>query len=118
MKRYLLQERGRDPGFRLAGDGVHINATGQWLIAREILLHWGIPRSGMAESTDGEKVLAAHAHGLEVLKLVQEKQRLLKDAWLSATGHGRPGMRQGVPLEEAERQAGVLDDEINRMLGH
>jgi lysophospholipase L1-like esterase len=116
MKRYLLQERGRDPGFRLANDGVHINATGHWLIAREILLHWGIPRSEVAGSTDGEQVLSAHLHGPEVLKLVQKKQRLLKDAWLGATGHGRPGMKQGLPLEEAERQAGELEEEIRRVM--
>jgi lysophospholipase L1-like esterase len=117
LKRHLIQERARDPGFRLAGDGVHLNPTGHWLIAREILLHWGIPRALIAESTDGVKVLSAHLHGLEVLNLIQGKQRTHKDAWLSATGHGRPGMKQGLPLAEAELQVGKLDGEIRTLLG-
>jgi lysophospholipase L1-like esterase len=116
MKRFLSRERGRDPGFRLADDGVHVNATGHWIIAREILSRWGIPASEIADSTSGEQVLSAHPHGVEVLGLVQKEQRLLKDAWLTATGHTRPGMKQGIPLDEAGRQAGALDAEIRTML--
>jgi hypothetical protein len=41
---------------------------------------------------------------------------LTKDAWLTATKHNRPGMKQGVPLEDAERKAGELVAEIRRML--
>jgi lysophospholipase L1-like esterase len=116
MKQFLDRERGRDPGFRLANDGVHVNATGHWIIAREILRHWGVPDGELANTTSVEQVLSAHPHGLEVLKLVQQEQRLLKDAWLTATKHNRPGMKQGVPLEEAERKAGELVDEIRRLL--
>jgi lysophospholipase L1-like esterase len=115
MKRFLARERERDPGFRLANDGVHINATGHWIIAREILRHWGLAGPEVADTTDGERVLSARPHGLEVLKLVQQEQRLLKDAWLTATGHRRPGMKQGVPLEQAERQARELDVEIRKL---
>jgi hypothetical protein len=116
LKRYLARERERDPGFRLADDGVHVNATGHWLIARQILLHWGAPTREVADATGIEQVLAAHPHGREVLELVRKKQRLLKDAWLTATGHKRPGMKAGLPLEEADRQAGGLDTEIRRLL--
>src|SRR4051812_30839911 len=80
MKRYLAWERERDPGFRLADDGVHVNSTGHWLIASQILRHWGAPERKVAGAEDGERVLAAYPHGLDVLRLVQRKQRLLKDA--------------------------------------
>ncbi len=116
MKRFLAQERARDPGFRLANDGVHVNATGHWIIAREILLHWGLPAAELAGTTSGEPVLASRRHGPDVLKLVQQKQRLLKDAWLTATGHKRPGMKQGIPREQAERQASELDAEIRKLI--
>jgi lysophospholipase L1-like esterase len=116
MKRHLDRERRRDPGYRLADDGVHANATGHWLIAREILLHWGIPAREVADAKGAEQVLSARPHGLDVLRLVQQRQRSLKDAWLSATGHRRPGMRQGLPREEAERKAGELDAEIRKLL--
>lgn len=116
MKRYLTHERERDPSFRLADDGVHLNSSGHWLIAREILLHWGAPAREVANSTSGEQVLAACPHGLEVLELVQQRQRLLKDTWLTATGHERPGMKRGLPPEEAERRAGEIDAELRRLI--
>jgi hypothetical protein len=45
MTRHLQERRELDPNYRLAGDGVHINATGHWLIAKELLVHWGFPKS-------------------------------------------------------------------------
>jgi len=116
MQRFLAQERALDPGFRLADDGVHVNATGHWLIAREILLHWGLPAPELAGTTSGEQVLSTRPHGLDVLKLVQQKQRLPKEAWLTATGHKRPGMKQGIPLEQADQRAGELDAEIRKVI--
>jgi lysophospholipase L1-like esterase len=116
MKRLIADERGRDPGFRLARDGVHIDTAGHRLIAREILLHWRVPAREVADATGSEQVLAAHPYWLDVLKLVQQKQRLLKDAWLTDTGHKRPGMKRGLPLDEAEQRAGELDAEIRKML--
>jgi len=117
MQRLIADERGRDPNFRLAGDGVHINATGHWLIAREILLHWGVPAHDLADVTGNRQAMEAGPHGLEVLKLVREKQGILKDAWLTATGHRRPGMKRGLPLGEAERKAGELEAEIRKLSG-
>ncbi len=113
MKRILDQERLHDPNFRMAGDGVHINATGHWIIARQILEHWGIPAS---EAKDAETFLTSRPPGPEVLKLVQKKQSLLKDAWLTETGHKRPGMKKGLPLEEAEKKAAEIDAEIGKLL--
>ena len=55
-------------------------------------------------------------HGLEVLGLVQKRQGILKDAWLTASGHRRPGMPQGLKLPEAERQARDIEARIVRLL--
>jgi lysophospholipase L1-like esterase len=116
MKRYLAAGRERDPNFRLADDGVHINPTGHWLIAREVLAHWGVPARELATATRVEQALSSGKSGLEVLGLVQRKQRLLKDAYLTAAGHKRPGMSRGVPPEEAEREAGEIDTEIRKLV--
>ena len=116
MKEFIAAERQKDPNFRLAGDGVHIDATGHWIIARQILLAWGALGKEAAQATSGQQALAAYPHGPEVLKLVGERQRLLRDAWLTATGHKRPGMKAGLPLEEAERRAGELNAEIDLLL--
>jgi lysophospholipase L1-like esterase len=114
MERFLSDQRRRDPSFRLADDGVHINATGHWLIAREILLHWGIPAREVANTVSAEQVLN-HSPGLELLPLVQRRQELLRDAWLTTTGHQRPGMNKGLPLEEARRQAQEIEVKIRNL---
>ncbi len=116
MKHFLTESRRRDPRYRLADDGVHANATGHWLMAREILRHWGVRDPALAAAVNGEKVLARFPHGPAVLKLVQQKQRLLKDAWLTGTGHKRPGMNHGLALDEARRQADRLDSDILALL--
>lgn len=116
LVRYLARKREHDPDFRLAKDGVHINADGHWLISRQVLLHWGIPAVELDADLNGEQILSRLPHGLDALKLVQRKQRLLKDAWLSATGHKRPGMAPGLPLEEAEKQASELNAELHKLL--
>jgi lysophospholipase L1-like esterase len=116
MKLFLAEQRVRDPNFRLADDGVHVNPTGHWLIAREVLAHWGVPARELASSSTVEQALSSHRHGAEVLGLVRTKQRVLKDAWLTATGHRRPGMARGLPLAEAERKANELEAEIRRLV--
>lgn len=54
-------------------------------------------------------------NGEEVLKLIQQKQRLLKDAWLNDTGHLRPGMAKGQPLMVAQTRAVDLDRQARRL---
>jgi len=71
------------------GDGVHPNETGHWLMARPLLVYFGAP-ADFATMESVKPMLNLHSNGPEILKLVQQRQRLLKDAWLSETGHKRP----------------------------
>jgi lysophospholipase L1-like esterase len=116
MKQFLSEARRRDPGYRLADDGVHINTTGHWLMAREILRHWGVRDRRVIEAISAEQVLAGEPSGLAILKLVQQEQRILKDSWLTTTGHKRPGMNKGLPLNEAQHRAQELDADIHALL--
>jgi lysophospholipase L1-like esterase len=111
MNRFLAEHRQKDPAFRLAGDGVHPNPTGHWLMARQLLLHFGAPPEWGAMD-DSRQILARYAHGAELLKLIQQRQRLLKDSWLTDTGHRRPGMNKGLPLAEAQAKAAALEAQI------
>ena len=115
MKRLLDERREKNPSFRLANDGVHIDSTGHWIIAREVLIHWGVPASDLASGA--ESTFAALPNGPEVLRLVGRKQAILKAAWLTETGHKRPGIARGLPIDEATRKAGEVDAEIRRQLG-
>ncbi len=113
MNRYLVEHRRREPEFFLAGDGVHCGETGHWIIAKQVLLHLGA--KDMASAEDAQAMLAVHARGKEILKLVQEKQRMMKDAWLTDTGHKRPGMKPGLPLAEAQAKTAELDRQIHQL---
>ncbi|HNQ89040.1 MAG TPA: GDSL-type esterase/lipase family protein [Verrucomicrobiota bacterium] len=111
MNRYIAERRRADPAFTLAGDGVHPGPDGHWLMAREILRFLG----ASSAVTDGDRTEALgrlHPRAAAVLEGVAERQRLLKDAWLSHVGHRRPGMASGKPLEQAQREAADLDARV------
>ena len=114
MNRYLAERRRSDPNFVLARDGVHANAQGHWLIAREILRYLGAPDE-IVSSDSPDALVNSCPRGAEVLKLVQQRQRLLKDAWLTHVGHLRPGMNKGKLLPEAERDAEELESKIRAL---
>lgn len=115
MLRYLAERRQTDPKFTVAGDGVHPTRVGHWWIARELLRHWGAS-DAVVNAEDPDVWLRAIPKGPAVLQLVQRRQRLLKDAWLTHTGHRRPGMSAGKPLPEAQREAADIDRELRAML--
>ncbi len=110
MNRYLNERRRKDTNFFLASDGVHCNEIGHWIIAQQILMHFG---ANDVENFDSpEAMLANHPGGQELLKLIQQRQRRMKDAWLSDVGHQRPGMNKGVPLDEAAAKAAEMETQI------
>jgi lysophospholipase L1-like esterase len=116
LNQMLATRRKIDPNFRFAGDGVHISTEGHWIIATMLLSHWGVTLPASDVKLPPEQYFSARPHGLEVLKLVHQRQRILADAWLTATGHKRPGMTRGLPLEEAERQAVAIDAKIRAIV--
>lgn len=110
MKQVLEERRRSDPKFFLAGDGVHMGDLGHWITARQILLHLGA--TDLANANSDADLVKVHPNGAAILKLIQQKQRLLKDAWLNDVGHKRPGMGKGVPVAEAQARAAELDRQI------
>jgi lysophospholipase L1-like esterase len=113
MNRFLAERRKSDPNFFLAGDGVHPGEAGHWIMAKQILLHLGA--KDLENVEDPKAMLAAHPEGERLLKLIQQKQRLTRDAWLTETGHKRPGMKKGLPLAEAELKAAELEKQIREL---
>jgi lysophospholipase L1-like esterase len=114
MDAYLAYRRKSDADFAYAGDGVHANELGHWIIAKQILLHLGAHELG--DAADGKAMLKDYPHGQQLLKLVQQRQDIMKDAWLNATGHKRPGMNHGMPLPEAMKTGAEIEKEIRTML--
>jgi lysophospholipase L1-like esterase len=113
MNRWLAEQRRQNPNFSYTKDGVHPDASGHWVMAKQVLLYLG--------ATDVENVaspaamVAGNPHGEEVLKLVHEREQLLRDAWLTVTGYTRPGVKAGLPLPEVEAKAAELDKKIREL---
>ncbi len=113
MNRYLAERRASDPKFFLAGDGVHCGDTGHWIIAKQLLLHLGA--KDLANADDPQAMLAAYPQGEQVLKMIQQRQRMTKDAWLTDAGHLRPGMSKGLPLPEATAKAAEIETQLRQL---
>ena len=115
MRDFIAHARRTDPKFVLAGDGVHPGPLGHWLMARQLIRHWGGPES-LAGSDSPGAVAALHPKGAAIVELVTRRQNLLRDAWLSHVGHLRPGMAKGLPLEQAQAEAARLKADLAGLL--
>lgn len=99
LNRLLAERRKADPTARFAPDGIHPDDAGHWAMFRAVASGLGDTAMATAESP---VALAAF------LPEVTTRLHLLRDAYLDATGHGRPGLPAGLPLTEAEARAGRL----------
>ena len=102
MKAACEQARASDPAAIFCPDTVHPNAAGHWAITRAVLDGLGVPADWTEEQAD------------PLRPLVTERLNLLRDAYLSAAGHLRPGIRQGLPLDEAVPAANRLTERIRQ----
>jgi lysophospholipase L1-like esterase len=114
MNRWLAEERKRDPNFNYTKDGVHPDANGHWTMAKQILLYLGAP--DMENVGSPATMVALNPHGEEILKLVRQKEELLRDAWLNFCGFKKPGVKAGLPVPEAEAKAAELDKQISKLV--
>jgi len=107
MARHLAERRKTDPGYVLAGDGVHPGPTGHWLMTRELLRLWGAAPA-LTDSESPEALLQSRPKGREISDLVARRQNLLRDSWLTEVGHLRPGMAKGKPPAEIAAESATL----------
>jgi len=114
MNEFLAGQRRTNSDFTLTSDGVHPTAIGHWLMAREILVHWGAPAEIGGMGSVGP-MLADNPHGDELLGLISQQEHILRDAWLTEADHLQPGHKVGLPLPEAEKQAAALDAQIRAL---
>jgi lysophospholipase L1-like esterase len=113
MKEALEKRRAADVSFTFAQDGIHPGAEGHWVMARAVLSFLGEVQEAAADSPQAGW---ESANGKAIYKLVAERQKLMKDAWLTAAGHKRPGMDKGVPMDEARKKYAVLEEQIRALL--
>ena len=63
-----------------------------------------------------EEFLSSVHANVDILALVRERQELLRDAWLTAIGHQRPGLPRGLPLDEAKARAAAVELRLLELL--
>ena len=114
MRKYLEEQRLTDSTFVLAEDGVHPNSTGHWLMAKEILLYLGEQEVASADSI--EETLSSFQNVDKLLRLVGERQEVLRNAWLTHTGHKRPGLPEGISVTKAKRKAKHIDKKLAKLV--
>jgi len=115
MKKFLEDKRATDSSYYLAKDAIHPNETGHWLMAREVLLFLG--HTEVKDTENIHEALAPFEQGEALLELVDRRQNIMKDAWLTSTGHKRPRMKQGLPMNEARERYNEIQKEIEAIAG-
>jgi hypothetical protein len=103
MRAALGERRSRDPAMVFAPDAVHPNDAGHWEICRAVLAGLG---DAAAAAADEPTASAAF------LPEVTRRLHALRDAYLAAAGHGRPGLPAGRAVAEAEAEAAALTESI------
>lgn len=98
LAEHAAEQRKKNPKFTLIPDGIHPNKAGHRIMGETILRAWGLPST--VEPSP------------KLLELMTRRTALVHDAWLSAVGHKRPGIRAGLPLAEAKQKAAELDAQI------
>ncbi len=96
MRRQLEQQRTTNSAYAFSRDGIHPDNFGHWLMAQAILLHLGADE--VASATSAGDLLKRFPDGDQVLRREHQEMVLWRDAWLTATGHKRPGVKPGLPM--------------------
>ena len=116
MTETILHERKTNPEFSVQPDGVHPNDEGHWLISQCL---------SSKPETDGtwkpvqfkQRKEYRGRHGLsEVFNLYHQRMSILRDAYVAAAGHKRPGVAKGLPIDEATKKADELTGKIRELL--
>lgn len=102
IRDHLVAKRKIDPEFAMSGDGVHIDRAGHTVLADAVLRAWGIDVSNELPKA--------------LVDLCHKRHRILHAAWLSHVGHQRPGMKAGLSIDEAGKQASELEKAIKDQL--
>lgn len=110
MSAEVDRQRNVSPEFYFQRDGVHPTAEGHWFMARQ-LFRWA-GDSTAADAKTPQQWLDARQLPAEFVELANRRMTIRRDAYVSAAGHKRPGIRTGMPIDQAERAA----SEITRKL--
>jgi lysophospholipase L1-like esterase len=113
MKNFQVEKRKTDSTFALAADGVHPSEIGHWIMAQQLLSFIG--EKEVLNFLEPKHAFDQFKNGNEILKLITERQNIMKDAWLTESGHKRPEMKVGLPLVDAQKKANNISKKIKTL---
>jgi lysophospholipase L1-like esterase len=113
MKKFQEEKRKNDSSFALAADGVHPGELGHWIMAQQLLRFIG--EKEVLNFSEPKLAFDQFKNGNEILKLITERQNIMKDAWLTESGHKRPEMKVGLPLVNAKKKANDTSKQIKTL---
>lgn len=113
MRKELEDRRSLNPEFAFAKDGIHPDESGHFLMAKIILLGLG---ENVYEAKTIEDLLSPFNKGNQILALIEQRQEIQKLAWLSETGHLRPGIPEGLSIREAQEKVAEINLEIRKLI--
>lgn len=114
MTAAIEEKRKVDPAFSVQPDAIHPDAAGHWLMAQSMIRWFGDEQAANAPSVTA--MLEARGQNPEIYRLCQQRMTVLRDAWLTATKHQRPGVSGGKPLPEATAIAKDLTGKIDGLM--
>lgn len=106
MRAALEKKRQTVPDFKFAADGVHPGREGHDLMALQIIAHFSTPAEAETFFADSKWLQPP------IFDIVQQRMAVRRDAWLTFTGHKRPGLPTGLPIDAANTKI----SEFNRQL--
>ncbi|MCF3108295.1 family 43 glycosylhydrolase [Niabella sp. CC-SYL272] len=109
MKRYLENKR-KEPALPVAKEAMHPGEDWHFIISKEILLSLG--QKELAKAGSIQDALYFVPEHDTIMKLVRQRQEILKDAWLNHMGFNSAGMNKGRPVGEAIARAAVISRQI------
>ncbi len=100
MKQSLEERRKAEPNFAFAADAVHPGVDGHLAITRAVID--GLGDHELATATDLPDQLAAYVPD------VTKRMEILRDAYVAAAGHRRPGIKGKLAVGDAEAKARLI----------
>ena len=114
MTHELERRREANPDFTFQPDAVHPNDQGHWFMA-QVLIGW-FGDAAASHAASPAAMLSQAKLPPEILEKVIARQTLARDAYLSAAGHKRPGIREGLSLDEANDKINEINESLQRLL--
>jgi lysophospholipase L1-like esterase len=111
MTRAIHARQVIQPKLTYQGDHIHPNAQGHQIMVQSLINWLSSPNTAPTEQLIRQSELPKG-----VAPLVNQRMVLLRNAWLTETKHTRPGLKPGLPMDQANKKAEDFTKKINTAL--